>query len=230
MASISLRNKLKDVGTSKMAVTPKVQPGSFTNVSSVDSNGANIVTPESAKLHGFAKFIYEVSGSSELERMLAYEDDVCRERMLGDLVNTGVVATLLTGFSYDTWVTVNQPPNTFLEVVKDAVTFAAIQTSMLSAISSTFLYKKVSSCNGKQAKRFLSLHRNFLLAPHISFCIAAILFLIMVLLFGYMSTGKFVLRLVYVGMSLGCPATIGLFFLSASRIKLDEENENENAH
>lgn len=223
-----MRNKLKDAHSSKLVVMPKIQPGDFTNVAEADSTGANNATQRpSSSLCGLAHFIYEVSGSSELERMLSYDNDVCRERMLGDLVNTGVVATLLTGFSYDTWVTVNQPPNTLLEVIKDAVTFAAIQTSMLSAISSTFLYKKISSCNGKQAKRFLSLHRTYLLAPHISFCIAAMLFLLMVLLFGIMSTGKFVLRLVYVGMSVGCPATIGLFFLSASRLKLDEEDEDE---
>ena len=137
---------------------------------------------------------------------------------MNDLVNTGVVATLLTGFSYDTWVTINAPPATAMEIIKDVTTFATIQTSMLSAISATFLYKKVSALGGAEAKSMLRRHRIYFMAPHVSFCCGSLLFLVMVLLFGIMSTGRFYLKLLYVGMSVGCPLTMGLFFLNVSRL------------
>lgn len=172
-----------------------------------------------AKLTRWQRLVASVTGSNELDLLLQYDPDLCRERLLSDLVNTGVVATLLTGFSYDTWVTINEPPTRPIEIAKDVITYITIQATMFSAIMATFLYKKVSACNGVQAQAFLRSQRHCLMGPHIAFIVGAVSFLVMVLLFGYMSTDKVVLRIVYISMGVGCPMFIGVFFISSSSVR-----------
>lgn len=182
------------------------------------------------KVNRLTKFMRELTGANELTMLEQYEDDVCRERLLSDLVNTGVVATLITGFSYDSWVVLNTPPTAPIEILKDCVTFATIQCSMLSAISATFLYKKVSACNGRQAKLFLKKYRFYLMGPHVAFSVGTIMFLFMVILFGYMSTDIVPLRLGYIGMGLGCPLMIGAFYVASSKIKIEDLVSVEEEH
>ena len=173
--------------------------------------------------------VEELTGGAELQRMLSFDDEECRQRLLSDLVNTGVVATLLTGFSYDTWVVINAPPSSWTEIVKDVITFATIQTSMLSSISATLLYKKVSALSARQAKTLLATHRIYFKAPHISFCFGSLFFLCMVLLFGVMSTTKVYLKLLYTSMSVGCPLIISLFFINMSKIDLDRDQRRRDS-
>lgn len=173
----------------------------------------------------YHRLVASVTGSNELDLLLQYEPDLCRERLLSDLVNTGVVATLLTGFSYDTWVTINAPPTQPIEIAKDVITYVTIQSTMFSAIMATFLYKKVSACNGVQAQALLRSQRRCLMGPHVAFIFGAASFLAMVLLFGYMSTDMLVLRIVYICMGVGCPLFIGLFFVATASVRPYEVNQ-----
>lgn len=165
-----------------------------------------------------AAFYRQFAGSDAIDAMLARgggdadadDDDLERERMLNDLTNTGVIATLITGFSYDSWD--GEKPQTTIATARTLLMYSTIHIGMLSALASTMVYKRINSVSGSTACALVEKKRYLFMAPHILFVLSVLLFISGVILKGIESSDTWFTFVFYLAIGSMCPIAIAVGF------------------